>query len=406
MSIEKMKKKVLIVSSSLVTGGLEKCLINFCNNLDYEKYDVDLYLFNEGRDLLPRLNKNVNLLPDSPYYAFVYNMSFFRGCRELLKHGKAGLCVYRIVRTIRSRLKLNLNTVYDWEKMKATMLKVEQHYDAAVGFEEGSANYFVTECVDAAVKSCWIHTDIKMIDTNYELDTHAFEKCDYICTVSENSAKSLRNAYPQYGSKIRIFSLPSLHDTEKLFRMSKEDAGFEDGYFNVVSVGRLVELKGFQYCVEACKELVDKGYRVRWYVAGEGEYRDKLERMIAELDLKASFSLLGNCDNPYKYIKAADLCVQFSSYEGYSMVVYEEKLFGKAVVLSDIPSFREMITDGVNGLIVERDSKRLYLSVKYLVDKPDVFERLGKSKINGYRSKQQTMEELEQTLTQIRGKSE
>ena len=59
-----MKKKILIVSSSLTTGGLEKCLVNLCDYLDYERYEVDLYLFNEGRALLPKLNPNVTLLPE------------------------------------------------------------------------------------------------------------------------------------------------------------------------------------------------------------------------------------------------------------------------------------------------------------------------------------------------------
>ena len=54
-----MKKKLLIVTSSLSTGGLEKCLINLCDNFDYDRYEVDLYLFNEGRALLEKLNKNV-----------------------------------------------------------------------------------------------------------------------------------------------------------------------------------------------------------------------------------------------------------------------------------------------------------------------------------------------------------
>ena len=62
-----MKKKILIVASSLSMGGLEKCLINLCNRFDYDRYEVDLYLFNEGRDLLEKLNKNVTLLADSPY---------------------------------------------------------------------------------------------------------------------------------------------------------------------------------------------------------------------------------------------------------------------------------------------------------------------------------------------------
>ena len=138
-----MKKKILIISSSLSTGGLEKCLINLSDNLDYEKYEVDLYLFNEGRALIEKLNKNVNLLPDSPYYATVFNRSLFGSVKELLKRGKIGLAVYRLVRFIKARLAKTAFTPYDWKNMKKTMLKIDKHYDVAIGFEEGSACYYL-----------------------------------------------------------------------------------------------------------------------------------------------------------------------------------------------------------------------------------------------------------------------
>ena len=160
-----MKKKILIVSSSLTMGGLEKCLINLCDNLDYERYEVDLYLFNEGRTLLEKLNKNVNLLPDSPYYATVFNRSPFGSVKELLKKGKIGLAIYRLVRFLKARLGRTFFTPYDWKQMKRTMLKIDKHYDVAIGFEEGSACYYAAECVGSDKKIGWIHTDIKKINS-------------------------------------------------------------------------------------------------------------------------------------------------------------------------------------------------------------------------------------------------
>ena len=52
-------KKVLIVADSLTTGGLEKTLIDLCNNLDYTKYNVDLYLFNANlrQIIFPEIEK-------------------------------------------------------------------------------------------------------------------------------------------------------------------------------------------------------------------------------------------------------------------------------------------------------------------------------------------------------------
>lgn len=48
--------------------------------------------------------------------------------------------------------------------MKKTMFQIDKHYDVAIGFEEGSACYYVADCVDADVKLGWIHTDIKKIN--------------------------------------------------------------------------------------------------------------------------------------------------------------------------------------------------------------------------------------------------
>ena len=120
-----MKKKILVVSSSLSTGGLEKCLINLCDNFDYERYEVDLYLFNEGRALLEKLNKNVCLLADSPYYADVYNRSFGASVKTLLKKKKVGLAFYRIGRFLRIRFGNKKFTVNDWKNMKKTIYRVE-----------------------------------------------------------------------------------------------------------------------------------------------------------------------------------------------------------------------------------------------------------------------------------------
>ena len=314
-----MKKKILIVSSSLSTGGLEKCLINLCNVLNYDKYEVDLYLFNEGRALLEKLNKKVNLLSDSPYYADVYNRSFGNSVKTLIKKKKWGLVAYRIGRFIRIRFGCKKFTTTDWKKMKKTMLKIDKHYDVAVGFEEGSACYYVADCVDADVKLGWIHTDIKKIANNKKLDESAFAKLDSIITVSQNSLRNLKEVYPTFSDKFACISIPRLMDEDEVARLSQESNNMCFDGVKILSVGRLVELKGFHLCVPACKKLVEEGYQIKWYVAGEGDFRTEIEAEIQRCEVKDNFILLGNCANPYTYINSADICVQPSSYEGYSV---------------------------------------------------------------------------------------
>ena len=390
-----MKKKILIVSSSLSMGGLEKCLINFCDNFNYDKYEVDLYLFNEGRALLEKLNKNVNLLPDSPYYAAVFNRPVGSSVKNLFKQKKLGLVFYRISRFVRARFKSLKFTSNDWRQMKKTMLKIDNEYDVAIGYEEGSACYFVADCIKAKKKIGWIHTDIKKISSNKKLDCRAFEKLDNIITVSANSLNSLKEIYPEFSHKFGVIKIPGLMNYEEIDRLSKEPNEMDATAINVLSVGRLVELKGFHLCVEPCKRLIDEGYNVKWYVAGDGDYRSILEEEIKKYNLENKFILLGNKQNPYTYYRTADIVVQPSSYEGFSVAVFESKHFRKAVIVSDIPSNSEMIEDGVNGLIVKRDSESIYKAVKDLLDNPDKREEIAKNPTKGNSTNIQIMQEIE-----------
>lgn len=391
-----MKKKILIVSSSLSTGGLEKTLINLCDNFDYEKYDVDLYLFNDGRDMLNKLNKNVNLLPDSPYYSLVYNKPFAYSVKTLIKKKKFGLALYRIKRFIKTRLRLRRFTIGDWNAMKKTMLKIDKHYDVAIGFEEGTACYYVADCVSAEKRIGWIHTDISKINPNKKLDKKSFKKLDKVITVSENSLKALTEFYPTLQEKFVVIPIGKMLNYKEIEKLSNEPHLMDDSVTKILSVGRLVELKGFHLCVGPLKRLIDDGYNVKWYVAGDGDYRDVVEQEIEKYDVKDNFILLGNQPNPYAYIKNADICVQPSSYEGLSVCIIEEKYFNKPVVATNIPSNMEMIENDVNGKVIERNSDSIYRAVKELLDNLEKAKQLGTMSVKGNLTNKEIMKQIEE----------
>ncbi len=391
-------KNLLIVSDSLATGGLEKTLIDLCNNLDYSKYNVDLYLFSDGRDLVPQLNKNVNLLPDSPYFSTVFNQPISKAIKTLIKQKKFGLAFYRLFRFLKARLGIKGLSKTDWHFQKKTMLKIDKTYDVAIGFAEGSAGYYVADCVNAKVKNVWVHTDIKEINSNRKLDKMAFSVAKNICTVSRNSKNSLVELYPEFKDKIKVFTLPSLFDFERLELLSREPNEMDKTTVNIVLVGRLVELKGFHLCVEPCRRLVDDGYNVKWYICGDGPQRPQLEELIKQYSLENNFILLGNKANPYTYINSASICVQPSSYEGLSLVIYEEKLFKKAVVCTGIKGNLEMIADGKNGLVINRDSESIYKAVKQLLDDAQLLKKLGEESALNFVDKQTTIKNIEKTF--------
>lgn len=398
-----MKKKILIVSDSLNMGGLEKCLINLCDNFDYDRYDVDLYLFNEGRTLLNRLNKKVNLLPDSPYYKDVYNLSVGKSIKTLLKKKQFRLAFYRFIRFLRIRLRDKKYRNYDWKIMQKTMLKIETKYDVAIGFAEGTSCYYVANCVNADVKIGWIHTDLKQINENSKLDNQAFEKLDKVATVSQNSLNSLKELFPKLKDKFVCIKLPVLMDYEKINELAKVSNILDEDKENIkiLSVGRLVELKGFHLCVEPCKRLIDEGFKIKWYIVGEGDYRSTLQDLIKQYKVENNFILLGNCSNPYSYIRSSDICVQPSSYEGLSLAVFEEKYFNKPVIATKIPSNYEMIKDGENGLLIDRTSDAIYNAIKILLTDKLKRERLVRAPILEEFNNKVIMEKVENLFVKI-----
>jgi glycosyltransferase involved in cell wall biosynthesis len=124
--------------------------------------------------------------------------------------------------------------------------------------------------------------------------------------------------------------------------------------FNIVSVGRLSFVKGFDLAVEALRILHDKGLtEIKWWIVGYGGFESELKELIAQNNLEDSFILLGKKINPYPYIKACDLYVQPSRYEGKAVTVTEAKILGKPILITNYPTADSQIKDEIDGVICE-----------------------------------------------------
>jgi glycosyltransferase involved in cell wall biosynthesis len=122
--------------------------------------------------------------------------------------------------------------------------------------------------------------------------------------------------------------------------------------------------------VKALRRLHDKGLtNIKWFIVGYGGYEAELKELIANSDLEDSFVLLGKQTNPYPYIKACDLYVQPSRYEGKAVTVTEAKILGKPILITNYPTAGSQIENGVEGIICE-------LSVEGIADE---IERLYRS---------------------------
>ncbi len=174
-----------------------------------------------------------------------------------------------------------------------------------------------------------------------------------VVALSKAMAMDLKKNFRVEESKICI--IPNPLDTEKISRLSSGEA--EHPWFNdhpcvIVSVGRLHKQKGYRLLLKAFARLQNE-HHVRLIILGEGEERSALERFIDELGLNSCVQLPGFVDNPYPYMKNANLFVMSSLYEGFPNVLIEAMACGAPVVSTACPSGPdEIINNGINGLLV------------------------------------------------------
>jgi glycosyltransferase involved in cell wall biosynthesis len=97
----------------------------------------------------------------------------------------------------------------------------------------------------------------------------------------------------------------------------------------LLTAGRFCYQKAFDNAVRLCKILLERGMNIKWYALGYGTEEEKIKSMVRELGIEESFIFLGKKINPYPYMKACDIYVQPSRYEGKAVTVREAQMLGR-----------------------------------------------------------------------------
>lgn len=145
----------------------------------------------------------------------------------------------------------------------------------------------------------------------------------------------------------------------------------------LVSVARLVEQKGLDTLIEALK-LVRERREVRLIILGEGQLRSVLTRQAVELGVQDIVDFHGHVDNPFAFMRKANLFVLSANYEGFANVVAEALACGCPVVSTDAPSGpREILADGEFGTLVPiKEPIALSAAIIASLDTPHEKQRL------------------------------
>ncbi|MEI5907739.1 glycosyltransferase [Bacillus spongiae] len=354
-------KKVLIASFDMEVGGVERSLISMLKNFDYKQYDVDLMLYSHTGEFMNLLPSEPNLLPE----IFAYK-TFRMPISQIVRKGNVLIGITRMLAKVKASLSSSaenghVQMQYMWKYSMPLLPKMKQQYDMAISYLW--PHNFVAEKVSADIKIAWIHTDFSTIDTNIEMDVEVWNKYHYIVAVSEECKNAFIKKYPSLSKNVMV--IENITAPEFVRILSEENVKnpmIVDPRFKIITVARLSHAKGIDHAVKALKVLHDRGYNdIAWYIVGYGGDEKLIRELIAENDLVDSFVLLGKKVNPYPYMKAADLYVQPSRYEGKAVTVGEAQILSKPVLITNYATAQSQVRSGEDGMICP-------LSVKGLAD--------------------------------------
>ncbi|MDR1928040.1 MAG: glycosyltransferase [Oscillospiraceae bacterium] len=356
-----MKPRILITCLCMETGGVEHSLVELLNAFDYDRFDVDLLLFARKGPLLAQLPPQCRLLPEDPRSA-----SLLKPIRQVLLQGHPLLALARLVAKlfVRRRFPVPPNDGDGvtfallqnyWKNLLPLLPKRKQRYDTVISFQW--PHHYAAKKVTARQKLAWVHTDHSRAVLDKAADEAVWACFDQIACVSQGVLERFCLCYPALRDRCFVFEnlLNPATLRAKAEAFTPEDMPPLPGGFRLLTVGRYCHAKAFDRAILICRALAARGVKLRWYAIGFGLMEEQLRQSIARFGLEEVFILLGWRENPYPYMKACELYVQPSRYEGKAVTVMEAMTLGKPVVITDFATADAQVRDGVDARIIPQE---------------------------------------------------
>jgi len=176
----------------------------------------------------------------------------------------------------------------------------------------------------------------------------------------------------------RAVSIPNGIDVGRFYIEVDRDElrkryGFTHEDIILFSAGRLSPQKGQNYLVQAISILEGSCSQIKLLIAGEGELRAKLEKLVCDLGLSSKVIFLGRRNDMKLLYQLCDIFVLPSVYEGFGLVVAEAMASRTPVIATEAVSVTNLISDNETGFLVPiMDSVAIAEKVKWVLEHPKV----------------------------------
>lgn len=322
-------RPIALFIGTLHGGGAERVFVTLANAMAALGHRVDLVLVKAEGPYLGQVAKSVRLINldvSRGMLALPALIRYLRGARP--RALISALPVPNIVAAVAGR----------WVRLRPRIILTE-HNTVGVGLKSSLKKRILR--VGMAVVYRW---------------------ADVIVGVSEGVARDLEKVLKLPAHRVRTIYNPVV--TPEMIERSREPIAWPFAGPVILAVGRLTRQKDYPTLLRAFARFrgTADGQLV---ILGEGPLRAELERLAEELGLGTHIIMPGFVDNPYAWMRQADLFVLSSAWEGFGNVLVEAMACGTPVVSTDCPSGPAEILEGgeLGALVPPRDHEALALAM-------------------------------------------
>ena len=362
-----MKKSVLFIIDSLRCGGAEKSLVSLLPLLSQEKYSIDLWVLQRGGVFESLVPDGISIVP-TPHYNLV---------ERIVKR------IATVLYSLRTRWyklirKKKHGAEVLWNSTGFAYMVPQKEYDIAVAYQQGFPTYLVAEKISAKKKIAWVNADIFEVGYDILYNVSFYKRFDRIVPVSDLLKRKIEQRVPSLSDK--LVCVYDILNPELICRLANEEVSdipaAGQGTITLVTVGRMVYLKGYDLAVDAGEILHKNGIGFKWIFVGDGPERSAIEEGIIRKGLSNLFMLVGMKTNPYSYINSADIYVQTSRFEGFGITIGEAKVLNKPIVSTDFEVVYDQLINQENGLIVEKNGNSIAEGIMLLLKDEELKRRI------------------------------
>ena len=358
------------MNNNLEIGGVQKSLENLLLEIG-DKYDITLLVFHATDEQKKLIPENVKVITvKSPFKYFGIQNKYVKKKSE-----RIAFLFWKVMAKIFGRSFVIKLMSLRQGKIKGFDVAISYLHEGKQKMLYGGCNEFVLKKVEANKKIGWIHCDFSLCGANNKRSRKIYKKYDQIITCSDGAKQAFLTCLPELDEK--CVTVRNCNDYKKIIEQANIDpVKYDKDSFNIVTVARIAEEKGIERALQAIRFCKYKGFNLKYHLIGSGKLVEMLKKMAKSLEIDEDVFFYGAQDNPYRYMKNADLFMLTSYHEAAPMVFDEASCLALPILATKTTSTDEMVNKSNAGFVCENSQKGINEKLLHILENRDELDKI------------------------------